>query len=322
MKRKSGNTKRVPRERTTVATRSAYAAHADQYSSYANGHPEVNLYDFDPMCGRQYQYTDRIVNDLLRRELKRAVKQTTHGKTVAVLDVGCGDGWWTVRQADHLEGHGHPYRVHGLDLTPELVAQAYKNKVSYEGKYGKSLNVTFAEGDLEQPLPYQDSQFDLSTSLFTVLNHLSANGLPAAVDELYRVTRPRGRHVAILKGPGGIPTAYVASLEDARIVEQAVDHVTIADPDGTEHTVPATPLLAAQIRELFEGRGWRVADLFGIDIFMTAVLGRRRATAFARLPGEESITTPFLAAIDAANARAPQLMNYANHIAVVAERPT
>src|SRR4051812_26339069 len=181
--------------------RKAYAIHAHGYTAYANGDPVRELLDFG---SRHFAYGDQVVwEELLLPQLKRALRTTPAGHPVRVLDAGCGDGVWALRVANHLEAAGRPYEVLGIDLTPEMLAQAREHLRKYEGARGKRPDVTFAVGNLEEPLPYPDDSFALTMTLYTVLNHIRRAKAPVAASELLRVTRPGGRHVSVVKAPGG-----------------------------------------------------------------------------------------------------------------------
>ena len=54
-------------------------------------------------------------------------------------------------------------------------------------------------GDLEQPLPFDDSQFDSVTLVF-VLNYIK--NYRALLQEVQRVLRPEGKCIAVLSAPG------------------------------------------------------------------------------------------------------------------------
>ena len=94
----------------------------------------------------------------------------------ALLDVGCGTGVVAITAARHGA------RVHGLDLTPELLDRAREN--------ARIANVTldFREGDVEA-LPFGDGAFDVVLSQF---GHMFAPRPDVAVAEMLRVLKPGG----------------------------------------------------------------------------------------------------------------------------------
>lgn len=103
----------------------------------------------------------------------------------AVLDVGCGTGSLALAAKRRVGPAG---RVHGVDASPEMIAQARARAAS------ERLDVTFAEGRAEV-LPLADASVDV------VLGTLMLHHLPSAVrdqfaGEVRRVLKPGGRVLA------------------------------------------------------------------------------------------------------------------------------
>jgi SAM-dependent methyltransferase len=94
-----------------------------------------------------------------------------------LLDVGCGTGPVAITAA--LKGA----KVTGLDLTPELLAQA-RASAPIAG-----LTIDFKEGDAEA-LPFGDASFDVVLSQF---GHMFAPRPDVVVKELLRVLKPGGK---------------------------------------------------------------------------------------------------------------------------------
>jgi SAM-dependent methyltransferase len=97
------------------------------------------------------------------------------------LDAACGTG----RHARYLADRGH--EVLGIDLTPEMLAQASANVPA----------ATFAQADLRD-IPAQDESFDLVVCGLA-LAHLDE--LAPAVAELVRVLKRHGRLVVSVLHP-------------------------------------------------------------------------------------------------------------------------
>ncbi len=97
-----------------------------------------------------------------------------------VLDVGTGAGTLALALAPLV------HEVVGLDVVPEMLAEAKKGAADYP-------NVSFAEGDC-MALPLQDGEFDVTTMSRTI-HHLSRPEL--SISEMVRVTRPGGRVLMI-----------------------------------------------------------------------------------------------------------------------------
>lgn len=92
-----------------------------------------------------------------------------------VLDVGCGDGFWTSRIARY---GGH---VTGLD--PDVIG------LNYARSFRRSANVTYVQG-LAESLPFADRYFDKVISVSCV-EHF-ADPL-RGIAEMARVLKPGGR---------------------------------------------------------------------------------------------------------------------------------
>ncbi|HEV3029279.1 MAG TPA: class I SAM-dependent methyltransferase [Planctomycetota bacterium] len=95
-----------------------------------------------------------------------------------VLDVGCGTGPVSITAA--RQGA----RVTGLDLTPELLAQA-RDSAPVAG----IRDIVWKEGDAEA-LPFPDASFDVVLSQF---GHMFAPRPEVAIRDMLRVLRPGGR---------------------------------------------------------------------------------------------------------------------------------
>ena len=93
-----------------------------------------------------------------------------------VLDVGCGTGVVAVTAA--RKGA----RVHGVDLTPELLERARENANIAQAE------IDFREGDAEA-LAFDDATFDVVLSQF---GHMFAPRPDVAIHEMLRVLKPGG----------------------------------------------------------------------------------------------------------------------------------
>lgn len=99
------------------------------------------------------------------------------GPGARALELGCGTGIFLERVA------GSGARIHGVDLSEDLLAQARR-------KVGRLPNVLLARGNAEL-LPFATGSFDVVYGS-SVLHHLH---LAAALAEAHRVLRPGGRVV-------------------------------------------------------------------------------------------------------------------------------
>jgi ubiquinone/menaquinone biosynthesis C-methylase UbiE len=120
-------------------------------------------------------------NIAIRAELVERALELLAGKpwdAHAVLDIGCGSGWWLQR----LDGYPQmTARLHALELLPDRAAAA-------KARVPAAAVLT---GDARK-LPYEGRSFDVVT-MFTVLSSLPTLGdAERAVAEARRVLRPGG----------------------------------------------------------------------------------------------------------------------------------
>jgi SAM-dependent methyltransferase len=93
-----------------------------------------------------------------------------------VLDLGCGTGVVAITAARIGA------RVHGVDLTPELLERARENASV------ANVEIDFREGDAEA-LPFGNAEFDVVLSQF---GHMFAPRPEVAIREMLRVLKPGG----------------------------------------------------------------------------------------------------------------------------------
>ncbi|MGH2865571.1 MAG: class I SAM-dependent methyltransferase [Solirubrobacteraceae bacterium] len=118
------------------------------------------------------------MNDASAMEL--LLRATGVGASDRVLDVACGPGIVAAALAQEAE------RAVGIDLTPQMVAQA-RRRCAAQGL----SNVSFDVGDVAR-LPYLDGAFTIVTCRYA-LHHLVDPG--DVVKEMARVCAPGGRIV-------------------------------------------------------------------------------------------------------------------------------
>ena len=160
-----------------------------------------------------------------------------------VLEVGCGNGRLlkAVREA-------HPgIRCTGVDISAAWLAHVPPDMRTLQGSL--------------EAIPCPEDSFDVVFSVETIEH--SAN-MPAAVEELVRVTRPGGR-VVIVHGrrmPGGRqhPVAWMREPPAAwmsRWLRRGCDHVTVEPVSNEGRPHPAGPMVAwkAQKRSAQSGDG-------------------------------------------------------------------
>ncbi len=93
-----------------------------------------------------------------------------------VLDLGCGDGLTLAFLVDK------GFDVTGMDYSEVGIANA-KKRVSKKAK--------FVLGDIYQPLPFEDEEFDAIIA-YQVINHNTIEEIRKLLKELHRILKPGG----------------------------------------------------------------------------------------------------------------------------------
>jgi ubiquinone/menaquinone biosynthesis C-methylase UbiE len=193
-------------------------------------------------------YREQLLDELAAKPLDRAFLIAFADECCRqpgrVADLGCGPG----HVAGFLAADSPSLSVEGLDLSPEMVAEA---RTSFP-------TVAFRTGDLFA-LPYADAELRGAT-LFYAIVHIPTDELAVPFGELFRVLAPGGLaaiafhqgneqvHVDELFGEKTSldfvfhdPVRVVAALEAADfVIEARLDRA----PYPTEHPTRRTYLLA------------------------------------------------------------------------------
>jgi len=133
-------------------------------------------------------------------------------QAAAVLDVGCGTGWWLARLAAELD---QTVALHGIELLQERAQAAA----------ARSPNATIVSGDA-CVLPYADHSFDVVTA-FTVLSSLrDADCIAQALREARRVLAADG---LLLIWEPRVPNPFnpATRLINLRAVRAALPDMTV-----------------------------------------------------------------------------------------------
>jgi ubiquinone/menaquinone biosynthesis C-methylase UbiE len=130
---------------------------------------------FDHLSHRYDRYAD-LVADELHAYLKFRLPHAA-GRAV---DLGCGTGVHTALLA------GHYNEVLAVDLSAPMLALAQHRRAR--------VNVRYERRDLADVTPWQDGQFDLVFTAYT-LHHIP--DLELALLEMRRLVRPSGQLIAV-----------------------------------------------------------------------------------------------------------------------------
>ena len=134
---------------------------------------DVEIFNRDAAENRGYGYTlaDQLSSRLATGRSTDEVLRLGDFRNRSVLDVGCGDGYYTVRYWDR----GKPRHITAVDAAPEAVRVARRAV--------DKRPIRFAAADAAC-LPYRDNSFEV-VLLQSILHH--AADPPALVREAFRV---------------------------------------------------------------------------------------------------------------------------------------
>ncbi|MDH5428097.1 MAG: methyltransferase domain-containing protein [Nitrospirota bacterium] len=153
-----------------------------------------------------------------------------------VLDAGCGNGNVGLYFLHLLKNHptpsrlvsDNPIRYVGIDVVPEALnraqgkmLQAVQSSEQCRRTHGASVQMSWAQVDLQDPLPFVDDHFDRIVSNL-VVGYVSDS--LAVLRELYRVLAPGGRMVlSNLKPNGDFSGIYQNLVSQAGHQEQKAE---------------------------------------------------------------------------------------------------
>ena len=156
-----------------------------------SGNPNIDAFNEDVVQNGGYRYTTnaQLSSQWANERLTKATLDLADMRGQHVLDIGCGDGSYTLELYDR----GGPEFIHGLDPALSAVESAR----SHVG----SRNINFATGSAYE-LPFATQSFDWA-HLRGVLHHLDQPAV--ALGEALRVAR----HVVVIEPNGYSPILKV-----------------------------------------------------------------------------------------------------------------
>lgn len=133
------------------------------------------------------QASSATTPDPILREMEIATILKYFHSEGEILDLGCGNGFSTLRFAAAHRGH---YR--GVDYSPEMIAAA--NTVLASSTFAAETTVSFEVGDATA-LQFPDATFDVVTTDRCLINLLGLAPQRQALAEIQRVLKAGGRYV-------------------------------------------------------------------------------------------------------------------------------
>ncbi|MGM0682283.1 MAG: class I SAM-dependent methyltransferase [Thermodesulfobacteriota bacterium] len=164
-----------------------------------------------------YNSKDFYYGREVRPEFSRFLGQLNNPHSYRVLDLGCGDGRYTVYLAEK------GFKVHGIDLSP----RGLEKLSSYARKHG--LPITTEKADLNRKtLPTE--KYDLIV-FATILEHLNKKGREHLVGEINSSLKPGSYfygNVFTREDPGYLSQQEKPLLENVSETAGAIRHYFVS----------------------------------------------------------------------------------------------
>ncbi len=88
-----------------------------------------------------YKRISEEVNEVVGRHLRSDLPE--------VLDIGCGEGYYTKHLKNHLESHGKKSNIYGIDISKEAVLFASRSYKDIFWAVGSAADLPMADGSLD-----------------------------------------------------------------------------------------------------------------------------------------------------------------------------
>ncbi|WP_295485079.1 class I SAM-dependent methyltransferase [uncultured Pseudomonas sp.] len=299
-----------------------YDAFSDSYTDYANGTSALSellaLKETD--ISHAFSWGDVQTWQSIAQSLDLIIdqrRQSCDSTPISVVDIGCGDGTWALRIANHCVGRGASVNVVCLDLSPAMLESASTRFDEFlsHSEPGQ-VTVTYELCDLATGLAehIKARGFDMTLCLHTVLNHLPAASLSFAIAELVAATC--GFLHFSVKPPFSRPTFYAAPMSDILHFDRRNEHLYAVDRAGSFHILRSNLISHQQLEDALAPLPGRAAFI-GLDVLVSRMTPDPRwvgddPTA-KLLPIEDLLSLESKTALDA------RYLNFANHILAIVD---
>lgn len=302
-----------------------YNSFSASYTNYANGTSSLTeLLDLkESNTARAFSWGDIQTWQLIERSLDNLIEARREIKSasIRVLDVGCGDGAWSLRIANYCMTRSVKVEIACLDLSPSMIELAERNFNELSTRSGgNNAEISYELCDLSVGLPahIKYGAYDLVLCLHTVLNHLPAKDLTLSVGELVRASN--GVLFFSVKPPFSNPTFYAAPMTDIIHFDRKDEHLYALDKSGNFHVLRSNLISHEQLQAALMQHAVS-AEFRGLDVLIS------RLTPDPRWVGDDSTANSLpiddLLSLEAKVSRDSRYLNFANHIlAVVDSRPS
>ena len=133
--------------------------------------------DSKEMAASRSAFLDKGYYEPLLLELERTVLELSENEEPAMLDCGCGEGYYTANIAKELKNRFPKAKIAGFDISRPSVRRAAK----------RTKEVDFAVASVFD-IPFFDESFDILLNVFS----------PLSIDEYKRVLKDGGYYVYVV----------------------------------------------------------------------------------------------------------------------------
>lgn len=133
--------------------------------------------DSKEMAASRSAFLDKGYYEPLLLELERTVLELSENEETAMLDCGCGEGYYTSNIAKELKNRFPKAKIAGFDISRPSVRRAAK----------RTKEVDFAVASVFD-IPVSDKSFDILLNIFS----------PLSIDEYKRVLKDGGYYVYVV----------------------------------------------------------------------------------------------------------------------------
>lgn len=133
--------------------------------------------DSKEMAASRSAFLDKGYYEPLLKELKRTVLELSKNEEPAMLDCGCGEGYYTSNIAKELKNRFPKAKIAGFDISRPSVRRAAK----------RTKDVDFAVASVFD-IPVFDESFDILLNVFS----------PLSIDEYKRVLKDGGYYIYVV----------------------------------------------------------------------------------------------------------------------------
>ncbi len=133
--------------------------------------------DSKEMASSRSAFLDKGYYEPLLKELEKTVLELSENEEPAVLDCGCGEGYYTANIANELKNRFPKAKIAGFDISRPSVKKAAK----------RTKEVEFAVASVFD-IPASDESFDILLNVFS----------PLSIDEYKRVLKPGGYYIYVV----------------------------------------------------------------------------------------------------------------------------